>query len=106
MPDGPIAAEHHGVRATHPLRSIMMRIFAAFFLVLLLPAAMTGVVWQATRNVSRALRADAISQGANSHIDAVRAALAEALLRMAVYLRVEEWRSATRCRGRSSGCRP
>ncbi len=67
----------------------MMRIFAAFFLVLLLPAAMTGVVWQATRNVSRALRADAISQGANSHIDAVRAALAEALLRMAVYLRVE-----------------
>ena len=77
------------LRATHPLRSIMTRILGGFLLVLLLLAVMTGMVWRAGQQVGQALRADAISQNADAHINDVRDALAGARLRMAAYLQTE-----------------
>jgi diguanylate cyclase (GGDEF)-like protein len=73
----------------HPLRSIMARIFAGFFLVLLLLAVMAAMVWRAGEEVGQALRADELSQAADASIDEVQGALTEARLRMAAYLRIE-----------------
>ena len=73
----------------HPLRSIMTRIFAGFFLVLLLLAVMAAMVWRAGQEVGQALRADELSQAADVRIDEVQGALTEARLRMAAYLRTE-----------------
>ncbi len=73
----------------HPLRSIMARIFAGFFLVLLLLAVMAAMVWRAGEEVGQALRADGVNQAADDRIDEVQAALAAARLRMAAYLRTE-----------------
>jgi diguanylate cyclase (GGDEF)-like protein len=73
----------------HPLRSIMTRIFAGFFLVLLLLAVMAAMVWRAGHQVGQVLRADELSQAADVRIDQVQGALTEARLRMAAYLRTE-----------------
>ncbi len=73
----------------HPLGSIMARIFAGFFLVLLLLAVMAATVWRAGQEVGQALRADELSQAADGRIDEVQDALTESRLRMAAYLRTE-----------------
>ena len=67
----------------------MARIFAGFFLVVLLLAVMAAMVWRAGQEVGQTLQADSVSQAADERIDQVRDALAEAHMRMAAYVRTE-----------------
>jgi methyl-accepting chemotaxis protein len=71
------------------LGSIKVRIFAGFFLILLLLAGLTGVVWRVGSQVGGALQRDAVNEVAVAQIGDLRQALLTARLRMAEYLRTE-----------------
>ncbi|HEY0184919.1 MAG TPA: methyl-accepting chemotaxis protein [Rhodopila sp.] len=71
------------------LGSIKVRIFAGFFLILLLLVVLTGVVLRVGQRVGDALRTDALSETAAAQIDDLRQALLTSRLRMADYLRTE-----------------
>ncbi len=77
------------MRVDQSLRSIKTRIFAGFFLVLLLLGVLAGVVWHAGQHLNEALRADMVSERAASQLTSLRTALLESRLRMAAYLRTE-----------------
>jgi HAMP domain-containing protein len=71
------------------LGSIKVRIFAGFFLILLLLVGLTGVVWRVGNQVGGAMQRDAVNEVAVAQIGDLRQALLTARLRMAEYLRTE-----------------
>ena len=54
------------MRLADAVRSIRTRIFAGFFLVLLLLGVLAGVVWHASVQVGAALQSDMLSEAAAS----------------------------------------
>ena len=77
------------MRLADAARSIRTRIFAGFFLVLLLLGVLAGVVWHASVQVGAALQSDMTSEAAASQLVALRSALLETRLAVAAYLRTE-----------------
>lgn len=69
------------------LHSIRLRIMLGFLLVLLLLAAVAGVVWRAGGQVSVAFGNDAMSEDLAAHVVEVQSRMAEARLRVAEFLR-------------------